>query len=105
MKLDEYMAAADETIKDDSCRTPWYLGLGFGGEAGEVLNEIKKKYRDATDDKVFREKLKLEMGDVLWYWVQLCRTFKFNPEEIMQLNIDKLTKRMKDEASGKKRKD
>ena len=43
------------------------LGLGIGGEAGEVCDEIKKLFRD-SDGKInetWRDRMVLELGDLL----------------------------------------
>ena len=73
------------------------IGLGIGGEAGEVQENIKKHIRDdkrvLTDAR--REKLVLELGDVLHYWCRICQFFDISPVEIMLNNIDKLNKRDK----------
>lgn len=48
-----------------------FYALGLGGEAGEVLDEIKKAYR--TDgDLPARENLKAELADVFTYLLLLA---------------------------------
>ena len=51
-----------------------YMGLGLGGEVGEILNEIKKLERDdnntLTEER--RKKIILEMGDMMWYFQGIC---------------------------------
>lgn len=46
-----------------------YSGLGLAGEAGEFCDQVKRIARDdqstLTDERA--AKLKLELGDVLWY--------------------------------------
>lgn len=63
--------------------------LGLAGEAGEVIEHFKKFFRD---DKEFHRKhnVALELGDVAFYWVRLCRAAGYEPEEILDLNIAKL---------------
>lgn len=62
--------------------------LGLSGEIGEVT-ELIKKY-------IFHEKrfddihLKKEIGDVMWYIALLCSSLRYDLDEIMQMNIDKL---------------
>ena len=72
-----------------------YLTLGLNGEAGEVAEEIKKIIRN--DDGIItperRAKLKLEIGDVGWYWLRLISELGFTLDEVMKANIEKLTKR------------
>ena len=69
-----------------------YMSIGLGGEVGEVLNEIKKIERDdngiITNSR--REKILLEMGDVLWYLQGLASRLNSNIENILKLNIEKI---------------
>jgi len=69
-----------------------YMTIGLCGEVGEVCNEIKKMERDDVG-KVTKErlhKIKLEMGDVLWYYIGICRKLKIDFNEILELNDAKL---------------
>ena len=34
-----------------------------------------------------------ELGDVMWYWMQGCMALKIDPNEVIQMNIDKLKAR------------
>lgn len=65
--------------------------LGLAGEAGEVADLVKKGvfHRHGID----REKLKNELGDVLWYTTALCSSLGLELEEVMTANITKLEKR------------
>ena len=69
-------------------------GLGLCGEAGEVVEHIKKLVRDRTGTHVLdRDALKLELGDVLHYWAYLATHFNIDVQEIIDANIAKLTAR------------
>lgn len=71
-----------------------YLALALAGEAGEVANEVKKLVRDDLPlSDVVRDTLLLEVGDVLYYLVALIDELKSTPEEVMDMNRDKLEKR------------
>lgn len=100
MKLEDYVVWTENSVKNDTCRTKWYLGLGLAGESGEVVDQIKKEYRDAGEPSVSKD-IKLELGDVIWYWVRLCKAYGFEPEDVLEANVVKLTKRQQDKASGK----
>ena len=65
--------------------------LGISGEAGELLDAIKKSfiYNKPLDFVNAKE----ELGDIMWYMALACRTLNVSFEELMQMNIDKLTKR------------
>lgn len=73
-----------------------YPTLGLVNEAGEVAGKIKKIFRD-KDGKIGaadREALKYELGDVLWYLVQICTELDLDLEEVAEANIDKLSSRL-----------
>lgn len=72
--------------------------IGMMAESGEFAEVVKKKVFQAntafSSEEIFH--MKRELGDVLWYWVQGCSALGFNPEEVIQENINKLEKRYPD---------
>lgn len=66
-------------------------GLGIAGEAGEVADEIKKYAYQGHD--LDKEKLKKELGDVLWYVALTASALSIPLSEIASGNIDKLRAR------------
>lgn len=68
-----------------------YCALGLAGESGEVTEQVKKSWRNnmkITDDR--REKIKDELGDVLWYTSQLATELDLDLNEIAINNLAKL---------------
>lgn len=65
--------------------------LGLAGEAGEVIELIKKAHR--SDKPIDRNKLVLELGDVLHYVTVLALQNGFGLEDLMVANKEKLLKR------------
>lgn len=65
--------------------------MGLSGEAGEVVEHIKKVYYQ--DQPFNREKVVEELGDVLWYVDKMRREVGASWEEIMDGNIGKLSRR------------
>jgi NTP pyrophosphatase (non-canonical NTP hydrolase) len=63
-------------------------GLGLAGEAGEVVELIKKHcfHGKALD----RESLRKELGDVLWYISAICSEVGLELGDVAEANIDKL---------------
>lgn len=84
------IAAPDFDISPDQVMIAWNA-IGLSGEAGEVADLIKKGifHQQGLD----QEKLKKELGDVLWYVAALCTELGFSLEEVMSHNIDKLKAR------------
>ena len=69
------------------------FALGLGGECGEVLDIIKKSYRDQKN--IDLNHLKEEIGDVCWYVANLCSVYGFELSDILIENMEKLKKRYK----------
>ncbi len=93
MTLDEYQALANRTEQKDRSIHDRFLqnALGIAGEAGEVADLIKKwKFHGHPYD---REKLKKELGDVLWYLAGVASAADMTLSEVAVGNIDKLTLR------------
>ena len=69
--------------------------MGLSGEAGEVSEKFKKLYRDAGGNMTdtFKEEVRKELGDVLWYVNALGAELGFSLEEIAQGNLDKISSR------------
>lgn len=98
MNFDEYQKASRKTaIYPNKGKNYIYPTLGLAGESGEVAEKIKKLIRDEKGKvtKRFREDLKKEMGDVLWYLSQLATEFKIKLDSIAETNIQKLMDRKK----------
>ena len=66
------------------------MGLGLAGEAGEVVEHIKKYIRDGHLDA---DELKKELGDSIYYWCRICKQFGIEPSEVIQANVEKLISR------------
>jgi NTP pyrophosphatase (non-canonical NTP hydrolase) len=65
--------------------------LGLGGEAGEVVDEVKKILHHSKEiDKL---KLIKELGDVRWYLEYMACVLDVSMEEIEKVNMEKLLKR------------
>jgi len=90
--FEEYQLAASETaIYSDSLKV-MYPAMGLAGEVGEVLNKVKKHYRDGTE--LDTEGLTKELGDVLWYLAALATDLDIDLEDAAGGNLTKLQSRM-----------
>ena len=67
------------------------MALGLCGEAGEVVEHIKKQIRGSKPVDV--DAITLELGDVLHYWCCICAHFNIDPSDVMRENINKLNAR------------
>ena len=63
--------------------------LGLVGEVGFLLSEYKKKMRDGEHYTGFKENIKEELGDLLWYISNIAIKFDINLNEIAKNNLEK----------------
>lgn len=94
MTIQEYQQAVKRTVnqgvkgKDERIKN---FCFGLGGETGELLDLFKKHFYHGH--KLNENKVKNEMGDVLWYIANIANEYNFSLTEIMEININKLRKR------------
>lgn len=95
--VDTYQMLAHETAqypgKDDPGE--WagilYPVVKLNGEAGEVAELVGKAYR--SQHPVDREKLQLELGDVLWYISEIAWQHGLALSDVAEANLVKLAER------------
>ena len=98
MDFNEYQEKAWKTaIYPNKGNNLIYPVLGLGGETGEVLEKIKKIMRDEKNQisEKKKEKLKKELGDVLWYLSSICKELNITLNDVVNKNISKLNSRKK----------
>lgn len=93
MTLNEYQSFAAQGIHDATLEREPIVGfaLGLAGEAGEVVDDIKKRIFHGRE--VPMEHTAEELGDVLWYVANIATQCGFSLDDIIQQNVDKLQKR------------
>ena len=68
--------------------------LGITAEAGEFAEIVKKIF---LQGKPYEEAniihMKKELGDIMWYMAQACMALDTDFDELMQMNVDKLSAR------------
>lgn len=69
-----------------------YLTLGLCGEAGEVAELLKKAIRDGKKPD-HADRLRRELGDVVWYVAVLAHVSGSTLEDVMAANVAKLSAR------------
>ena len=95
MKINEYQKLCMRTANGlESNELIANGAMGLCGEAGEVIDLVKKwAFQGHT---LHRQDIEEELGDVLWYAAILCEGTGTTMEEVMQKNIEKLKKRYPD---------
>ena len=68
--------------------------LGLSAESGEFTEIVKKivfQGKPVNQENLFH--MKRELGDIMWYFVQACIALDVSPEEIIEMNVEKLKSR------------
>lgn len=99
MELNEYQALAYETsclTKIDEKFKIIYPSLGLCGEAGELLEKVKKAIRDegANFSDAKKEEIAKELGDVIWYAAVTAIDLGYTLEDIATMNLNKIESRI-----------
>ena len=110
MELNEYQSIANQTdqqpktgVDEADRRTILVPLLGLAGEVGELLGEHKKWLRNGDSYKLFPERVKEELGDLLWYLSNVATKHGLTLEEVAQFNLNKTRRRWQPTSSGKGR--
>jgi NTP pyrophosphatase (non-canonical NTP hydrolase) len=84
------LPTSEESTAQDSIIVPL---LGLAGEAGELLSEYKKQLRDGASHTLHSERVREELGDMLWYLANLASKYDISLESIAQANLRKTRNR------------
>ena len=74
--------------------------LGLAGEAGQLLSEYKKRLRDGETHVRFKDRVREELGDLLWYLANVASKFGVELEDVARANLVKVRARWSLEAAG-----
>ena len=66
---------------------------GIASECGEIHGLYQKVYQG---HEISKERVMDEMGDLMWFVMELCYAEKIDPEEVLEYNIHKLMTRYPD---------
>jgi NTP pyrophosphatase (non-canonical NTP hydrolase) len=99
MTFDDYQREAARTggsdlLPDNKEKGLNCAAMGLAGEAGEVCDLVKKWQHHRAPRSA--EKLRKELGDVLWYVAHACNVMGWTMEEVAELNVAKLRARYPD---------
>lgn len=98
MTLNEYQKEAMRTVSSiveiNSENLMLQGAMGLNGEAGEVI-DILKKYMFQGHD-LDKDHVAKECGDCLWYLAILAKGAGYTLDEIAEMNKEKLRKRYPD---------
>lgn len=91
VEFSEYMkrAAATDQFGADTQRALRIGLFGVAGEAGSVVSEAKKWFRDDGPLPDLEARVSEELGDLLWYVAMVARRLGLDLNEIAEQNINK----------------
>ena len=78
-------AALTDRFKGED-RRPHLLAAGLLGEAGSLAAEFKKITREEAAYPAYRQRVREELGDFLWYFVRLVE--EYNTELLAKLPLN-----------------
>ena len=95
MEGNVYQKLAMKTVNPELTKKDMLVNgvMGLNGESGEVIDVVKKHMFQGHDLDV--DKIKKELGDVMWYVAEVCEALDFSMDEVMEANITKLSNRFK----------
>ncbi len=73
--------------------------VGMCAEAGEFTEVVKKivfQGKPVNEENLFH--LKRELGDIMWYVAQACMGLDISLDEVLAMNVEKLSARYPDGA-------
>lgn len=92
MNLNEYQSLALRTLTEKDKKQNLTLGvMGLAGESGECIDLVKKHV--FHDHPLAEQKLKEELGDVLWYLAVTAHSMGVSLDEVAEINVQKLKTR------------
>ncbi|MCG7321353.1 MazG nucleotide pyrophosphohydrolase domain-containing protein [Arsenicicoccus bolidensis] len=67
--------------------------LGMAGEVGSLAAEHKKRRRDVAGYRAFRDEVREDLGDLLWYAAALARRCDLDLDDVLTDNLRKTDER------------
>ena len=92
MDIDDYQqqSASSDILPQDEFTLPL---LGLAGEIGTLAAELKKQQRDALGYRGFRDEVREELGDLMWYAAALARRCDLDLGQVLAENLYKTQER------------
>lgn len=75
-----------------------YACLGLAGEAGELIDHVKKLWRGNKFDPL---EIALELGDTQYYAYRIAKALGYTMDEVLVMNQAKLNERVKNGKDAK----
>ena len=92
MEFSEFVTEAVKTASIDKTKKAEALQIGLygiAGEAGSVVSEAKKCFRERGSSRGIEENIREELGDLLWYIAFVSDLLQLDLDEIVKANLEK----------------
>lgn len=93
ISIEEYQEFTPTTFLVDQYYAKPYLLTGLVAEAGEISGHYAKFLRSDFDSNELYRRIRKELGDLMYFTAQLCNEMEWDLRDILQENVNKLTKR------------
>jgi len=98
MELNEYQDQANRTdqrpaTEDEDEMALVFPLMGIASEVGSLVTQYKKHVRDGEAHRMFSQRIKEELGDVLWYVSNLAHKLELPLEDVARLNLERIAER------------
>ncbi len=102
MEANEYQQLAMRTLNPELDERDVLINavMGLCGEAGEVIDIVKKHL--AQGHELDRQKMVDELGDVAWYLAECATVLGVGLDDVLEGNIDKLRTRFPEGFSSER---
>ena len=90
MEFSEYVKQAIKTNKTREGEALQISLYGIAGEAGSVVSEAKKWFREGMRSPGLKENIREELGDLLWYIAFVSHQLDIDLDEAAEANLKKI---------------
>jgi len=90
------MAMAISKLEESGVNVSLLLtgAVGISAEGGEFMEIVKKCiFQGKPLSKETQFHAKRELGDIMWYWINSCRSLGLDPNDVIAENVRKLEAR------------
>ena len=90
------MAMAISKLEESGVNVSLLLtgAVGISAEGGEFMEIVKKCiFQGKPLSKETQFHAKRELGDIMWYWINSCRSLGLDPNDVIAENVRKLESR------------
>ena len=93
LAIDEYMKFTRSTVAYQPSSEGDYLTAGLASSVGKLYGSMAEYHKGNVSVTGYDNKARDDMGDIFWFMVRLCDYYGWKPSEVLEDNMNKLTRR------------